>query len=123
VVAVERGGLLIMRDALSVFVIAGMALCLGAPEPSRSAEPEFKAETISARSFRAIQAAIPEAERRGLNIDDYTITVTQLGSDLVVLFLNPQHVRESVGCPGPRPCLGVALDPRTFRVIRSSFQK
>jgi hypothetical protein len=116
-----------MSRARGGLLIAGLALCFGAV-PSRSAEPDLKAprgETISGRSFRAMQAALPELQRYGLKADDYTIIVTQLGADLVVLFVNPEHASfpHATGCVGSRPCFGVALDPTTFKVIRSSFQK
>ena len=64
------------------------------PEPRRSPEERIQvAESISPRSYRAIQAAIsylevglPAMERRQLDLDKYRITVVETASTLFVLF-------------------------------------
>jgi hypothetical protein len=43
-------------------------------------------ESISPMSFRAIQAAIPELERRKLDVRNYRITVVETFSHVSVLF-------------------------------------
>ena len=86
-------------------------------------EKDIGRETISARGFRAIQAAIPELERRKLKVNDYHIVVLQLEASLFVLFVNPEHITGGPlpkGCPGPRRCLSVELRVDDLRVIGSS---
>jgi hypothetical protein len=63
-----------MKIVSAVLPLLFTTLSLALPV-SFAAEQGYKAETISATNFRAIQAALPEFERRNLNLDDYRITV------------------------------------------------
>src|SRR5262245_45448497 len=74
--------------------------------------------TISGRTFRAIEAAVPELERRKLRVEDYRIFVYQAGTSLFVLFGSPaDNSSGTVVCPGPRACLRVELRADDLRVI------
>jgi hypothetical protein len=82
-------------------------------------------ERISARSFRAIEAAIPELERKGLRVDDYQIVVSRRGNLLFVLFTNRDEdgIPGHTGCMGPHLCFFVELNVDNLRVIRSDFSR
>ena len=111
-------------------LVAGLVtwVCVSS-QPLLAAEPETRwniGEMISGRSVRAIQAALPELERRNLRVDDYFVSISQLGEFVLVIFGNREDVlseRRHTGCAGPRVCVGVTLAAENFRVISSSFQK
>ena len=74
--------------------------------------------TIAGRTFRAIEAAIPELERRKLRVEDYHIFVYQAETSLFVLFGSPaDNSSGAIACPGPRACLRVELRANDLRVI------
>jgi hypothetical protein len=76
--------------------------------------------TISGRTFRAIEAAIPELERRNLRVEDYRIRVYRTDTSIFVLFGNPSdNSPGGIECPGPRPCIRVELVVDDLRVIGS----
>jgi len=75
-------------------------------------------KTISGRTFRAIEAAIPELERRQLRVEDYHIFVYKAETSLFVLFRMPaDNSSGAIPCPGPRACLRVELRADDLRVI------
>ena len=91
--------------------------------PTAANPPAKVDEPISGWSFRAIEAAVAELKRHGLNIDDHQIFVWRKGSLLVVLFGSRADADFfSNGCAGPRPCLTVQLSVEDFRVIRSDYE-
>jgi len=86
-----------------------------------SAEAQIMEESISGRSFLAIQAAIPELESRSLRAADYRITVWEAGSLVIVLFGDPNSAEGQKGNSGNRPALEVELSRDDLRVIRAHF--
>src|SRR6185295_18197587 len=91
-------------------LIVSLMLCAGAAVSPAAEPPPRVNETVSGWSFRAIEAAVTELKRHGLNVDDYQIFVVRHGSFLVVLFGNPADADWSkIGCAGPRQCLSVQL--------------
>ena len=117
-----------MTRKLLTGVAIWLLLCFSG-QISWAAEPDTHwriGETISGRSIRAIQAALPELERRNLALQDYSVSVSELGAFVLVIFGNPEDVapnRRHTGCAGPRVCVGVTLAAEDFRVVRSGFQK
>jgi len=107
---------------LTILFMLSLATC-ARTATSHAAEPPVKVdETISGWSFRAIEAAMAELQRHGLNIDDYQIFVWRQGSFLFVLFGSRADADFfKIGCAGPRPCLTVQLSVEDFRVIRSDY--
>ena len=86
-------------------------------------QKHFARDTISGRNFRAIEAAIPELERRQLKVEDYHIVVFRLDTSLHVMFVNPEYISTRPppkDCPGSRPCLNVELNFDDLRVIGST---
>ena len=73
---------------------------------------------ISAQSFRAIQAALPELDRRKLDLSNYKITVVETASSLVILFAD---VNDPPGQRGSATGLQVELDKKDLHVIRSQL--
>lgn len=88
---------------------------------------QIQKETISAMHFRAIQAAVPELERRKLNLDDYRITVFEFPkspSSVVVLFHDPNiPLGRHYGSPGPRADFTVEIDKNSFALIKAYFNR
>ena len=80
-------------------------------------------ESISGRSFRAIQVAVTELERNKLNVGDYRITLQQSDRSIFVLFRNPNASQEQRGSSGPRPTFSVELSNDGLQVIRSQFER
>jgi len=80
--------------------------------------------TISGRTFRAIEAAIPELERRKLRVEDYHIFVYRADTSLFVLFGSPADNSSgaALACPGPKACLRVELSADDLRVIGSTLR-
>jgi len=99
-------------------LIVSLMLCAGAAVSPAAEPPPRVNETVSGWSFRAIEAAVTELKRHGLNVDDYQIFVVRHGSFLVVLFGNPADADWSkIGCAGPRQCLSVQLVSKIFGLL------
>jgi hypothetical protein len=80
-------------------------------------------ESISGRSFRAIQAAIPELERNKLGVEGYRIRVHESGASVFVLFGDPNAPKGLRGSWGDRPAFSVELARDDLRIIRSQFER
>jgi hypothetical protein len=120
-VDLETGAWMKKTSVMCCTLLFGLWTMAFASAPASAME-----ETISARSFQAIQAAAPELVRRDLDITRYRIIVSDT-QGLVVTFMDAEvtdamrrHVR---GNPGKIPALEVALDPKDFTVVRSSFMR
>jgi hypothetical protein len=115
-----------VKAGFTVSLLLYAATCFTLPA-SFAAEPAFKMETISAKNFLAIRAALPEFERQGLNIENYRITVLELPQSpalLTVLFHDPSiPLGKTVGSPGLRPDFSVEMDKNNFRIVRSYFNR
>lgn len=114
-------------NKMAVAVVVSMLAFLSClPEALRAQEGLDTGETISARGYSAIEAAIPELKRHTPDFADYVITVQREGTEVVVQFLNSEDAaphRRHVGCLGPKPCLAVRLRASDLKVLRSSLQK
>jgi hypothetical protein len=89
-------------------------------------------ETISGLGLKIIQAAVPEAEKRGVDLSKYRISVVE---DQTVQDGKPTHFfvvsfidqtasdKPGVGNPGKLPGLEVKLDPNTLSVMKAYFIK
>jgi hypothetical protein len=108
---------------LTSCLIVSLVLCAGAAVSPAAEPPPRVNETVSGWSFRAIEAAVTELKRHGLNVDDYQIFVVRHGSLLAVLFRDPADAPNlsKIGCVGPRECLTVQLAVEDFRIIRSDY--
>lgn len=88
-------------------------------------------ETITGKYFKIISEAIPEAERNGINLDLYRISVhDEVGSKdgikthyFSVSFTDALAPEDSgrVGNPGKIPGFEVTLHPETLAVLGSHF--
>ena len=87
---------------------------------------------ITGKDYHAIQAAIPEAQKKNLDLNLYKIIVDEEkaivdgkpGSSLVVLFIDLHAEWPSAahrGNPGNIPGVEVTLDPDTLKVRSASF--
>ena len=111
-----------MTHLFTAVLFASIAL---ASLPAFAHGPEDETEIISAEGVRAIQAAMPEFEREGLDISKYRVEVVRLGDTMAVLYIDrtaPVNSRVN-GSPGTIPAFGVELRRDNFEVIRAHFQK
>jgi hypothetical protein len=75
-----------MKIILTIPFMLSFVLCAAHANTASAKPPARVDETVSGWSFRAIEAAVAELNRHGLNIDDYQIFVYRKDSFLVVLF-------------------------------------
>jgi hypothetical protein len=73
---------------------------------------------ISGQNLRAIQAALPELERRKLDLSNYKITIVETASSIVILFAD---ANEPPGQRGSATGLQVELDKKDLHLIRSQL--
>lgn len=88
---------------------------------------EAQTELISAEGVRALQVAMPEFERAGLDLSEYRVEIVRFDSTLAVLFIDaavsPEEARQVHGSPGKIPAFGVEMSRDDFQVIRAHFQR
>lgn len=108
------------------FIAAILCACIGlATLPALAHDREDGTEIISAEGVRAIQAAMPEFEREGLDLSKYRVEVLRFGDTMAVLFVDrtaPIDPRV-YGGPAMLVAYGVELRRDTFEVIRAHYQK
>ena len=112
-----------MKRFISPYLPLWAVLCFSILPLSVSKSQGIHEESISARSYRAIQAAIPELERRKLDINNYRITVVESSASLSVLFHDPEAPPGHERRPGRPPGLSIGLDKVTFEIIVFRIQK
>lgn len=78
-------------------------------------------DTISGESQKAIQLALPEFSKRGLNLDGYRIVVMEVNGQLVVLFEDAETPPGQRGSSGAKLGFEVALSENGSRVVRANF--
>lgn len=88
---------------------------------------EAQTELVSAEGVRALQVAMPEFERAGLDLSKYRVEILRFDSTLAVLFIDaavsPEEARQVRGSPGKIPAFGVEMSRDDFQVIRAYFQR
>ncbi|MEQ8266785.1 MAG: hypothetical protein RH982_06295 [Parvibaculum sp.] len=97
------------------------------PGPSSAFDPEAETEIISAEGIRALQAAMPEFERKGLDLSRYRAEIVRFDTTIAVIFIDrnvsPEEARYVYGSPGEVAAFGVEMNREDFQVIRAHFQK
>ena len=100
-----------------VFILGSTAL--------RSAEIKASEESISGRSYAAIQAAVAEFEGHASNIERYRIIVEEMQNSWIVLFIDAdvtdEERRRVRGSPGKLAAFAVELKRDNLQVISSHF--
>jgi hypothetical protein len=79
--------------------------------------------SLPRQTFRAIEVAVKELDRRGLKVENYQITVDTTASSIFVVF---DDVSRAIGQRGssPRsPGFEVEVSAATMAVVRSNFAK
>jgi hypothetical protein len=110
-----------MKKTISRCLPFLVVLCFGLFPLCVSKSQGIQVEAISSRSYHAIQAAMPELERRKLDVNDYRITVVETSSSLSVLFHDPEAPPGHERRPGRPPDLTIGLDKVDFAIIRSQL--
>src|SRR5712691_10836532 len=110
-----------MKKTTSRYLPLLVLLCFGLFPLCASKSQAIQVESISSRSYRAIQAAMPDLERRKLDVDNYRITVVETFSSLSVLFHDPEVSPGHERRPGRPPNLTIELDRDNFVIIRSQL--
>jgi hypothetical protein len=82
-------------------------------------------EPITGKNIRIIQAALPEAQSRKIDLDLYKITVipnTKPNNSITVLFfdVNAKSPFNGVRNPGKVPVLEVKLNKDTLKVLNAN---
>lgn len=84
-------------------------------------------ELISAEGVRALQVAMPEFERAGLDLSRYRVEIVRFESTLAVIFIDrnvsPEEARYVLGSPGEITAFGVEMSRDDFQVTRAHFQR
>lgn len=85
----------------------------------------IRPDGIEWRTFTAIQAAVTEANRKGMKPEICKIWAVEDAEDLAVVFTNPQPPGQRVtGCPpGPCRCFEVLLDRNSLEVKSALYSK
>lgn len=106
-----------MKRTISRYLPLLVLLCFGLFPLCVSKSQGVQVESISSRSYRAIQAAMPHLELHKLDVNNYRITVVETFSSLSVLFHDPEvppgHERRS----GRPPNVTIELDKDDFVII------
>jgi hypothetical protein len=114
---VRNARILIVCSLLGLFYVGPMALL---PIAANAIE-----ESISGRSYLAIQTAAAELVRNDLDISRYRITVIEAETALFVIFIDadvPDDTKRGVrGNPSRIPGFEVELTRNNLRVVRSHF--
>ena len=82
-----RNLLLASLTVWSFLCVSSQSLLAEEPESELS-----RGVVIPGRSVRAILAAVPELEKRGLSVEDYVVNFWQLHEHITVYFANPEDV-------------------------------
>jgi hypothetical protein len=107
-----------LRPALLALTLIA---CQHAATGTRS---RVKAESVLGRSLRAIDVALAEATRKGLDVESCELAVLEgLDGNLMVGFTSA-NAAGSTGCPpGPCRCFQVSIDRSTLRVLDSGLSQ
>lgn len=97
-------------------------LCIGITATASADGPIEMINSTEPLARQAIEIAIPEAERLGLDSSDYAIEVYTAGDGLVVLFRNPgPRPAGFAGNPCPMEELEVEVDEGATQIVSSHF--
>jgi hypothetical protein len=80
-------------------------------------------DTVSGHSLRAIQVAYASFSKRNLNLDEYKITVIELGSSVIVLFENKEPLPGQRGSRAANSSYEVELRKGTLELVRENFSR
>lgn len=106
-----------MRSARILFVL--WIVALSAPGLAADDEGFHVKETILGANLEAIQTAIPEMARRGLDYRKYKITLVVDNSELIVIFADPALPPGTFGGTRELPTYEVHLSADGKRVTDS----
>lgn len=87
-----------------------------------SAQPTYQiVESISGKSLKIIEAALPEAVRKHLDVGKYKIVVMQSEQSYLVVFDDPNRPEGQRGSTSRMPGFEVEVRREDLQVIRSNF--
>ncbi len=101
-------------------MMAVIALFGWNPLLGQSKVPKVIAEFDGA-SLKWIRAAEPEFQRRGLDLDKYTIIVAEQNDSVVVALKSRDSVQGARGSTGTHPGYEVEISKKDLRVVRSNY--
>ena len=76
-------------------------------------------DPMSGASYPAIEKAVSRLRERGLNVEDYAISMLRKDDNLIVMFLDPHRDPKMRGSSG-KPGFEVELTP-DLHVVRENF--
>lgn len=80
-------------------------------------------DRVSGHSLRAIQVAQSSFNNRGLNLDDYKVTVMEIGSSVIVLYEDKDTRAGQRGSSTSKPSYEVELRNGSLELIRENFSR
>jgi hypothetical protein len=107
--------------SIAFAALASIAVLAVAEEPSKFASPFRERGSILGVDLKAIQAAMPEFEKRGLKIDRYKIIVFEDGEVVFVIFDDPQRPPGQKGSTERMSTFEVRLKRTDLSVVGSNF--
>lgn len=88
-----------------------------------STPSNFPMETISGKGFVAIQTALPEFTKKGLNVTQYVIWIRETDASIIVVFDDPQRAPSQRGSSPGKPAFEVELAKPDLKVVRANFAR
>lgn len=80
-------------------------------------------DTVSGHSLRAIQVAQASFNRKKLNLDEYKITVMEIGSSVIVLYEDKKALAGQRGSGTAKASYEVELRKGTLELVRENFSR
>jgi hypothetical protein len=107
-----------MKTAMTktILFVIGLTCTLIAQSP-----PDQRMETVSGKTFVAMQAAATEATRNGLDVSKYKILAREAGSSYVVTFDDPERPPTQLGSTARMPTFEVEVSRENLHIVRSHF--
>jgi hypothetical protein len=103
----------------------GIIVCTSGSASADDSKFQIK-DSILGTSLVAIQTALPELQKGGLNFEKYRIYVVMDNSQLVVLFTDPNKPMGWYGnthLPGSVPGFEVVVSPDGKRVLKTFYTR
>jgi hypothetical protein len=102
-------------------ILLAVALLFILPPPYASQGSTRAMESISGKTLKVIQSALPEAARNNVDFTKYLILVAESDSSYVVCFDDPERKPGQRGSTNRMLSFEVEIRKETLQVIRSNF--
>ena len=113
-----------MKRKVKLYALSSWVFLVGAAAMEEQIRIEV-IDNIAGTSQRLIQVAMPEFERKGLQLDEYRVVVMRVNDHYVVAFedANTNATETNRGSPLSRLSFEVEIDATGTRVVKAHFSR